>query len=205
MLAAANAPDAGRTVFNIPHLKAKIFYEFGGIQHPISLLLGLPYECAKTKYEATSGSVFARVDVAIAVLEHSKWTADVSYAAVGLPYECAHRLCWDPTFPGEICDQAHMQARARADVSDVLLQMAWRYGHVYDWEQRFHGEWLRAYNDTFDGRRDYPRAWDSCGIGLSVSMPKARLLEIAAGECPPDEQPGPSLTEPEIVRHILKH
>jgi hypothetical protein len=204
---ADDAAAAGRTVFNIPHLKVKIFYEFKGLQHPLASRLGAPRHASALAH----GSAFSSVDLAAALLEHSKWTVEVPYSALGLPYECAHRSCWDPAFPRGVCDLAQLQARTRADLSDVLLQMAWRYGcDVRDWEDSLHGLAFqglghRNYEDTCYGRRRCPRAWDSCGIGLSVSMPKARLLDAAARECPPDEQPDPSLTGPEIVRHILEH
>lgn len=200
------APSPGAIVYSIPHLKAMILYKFGGLQHPVTPFLGgVRYD--RARHNPAEPSVFAVYELAAALADHASWTVDTSYASIGRPYECAEMDCWAPSFPGHICDQALLQGRTRADLSDVLLQMAWRGGPAPNWEHPdlcLTGE--MDYHDTFEGSRLWlPRAWDVCGIGLSLSMPRTALLAIALTECPPDAQPDPCLSKADIVRHILKH
>jgi hypothetical protein len=209
---------AAAIVFSIPHLKAKILYEFRGIQSPlVGTLGGARYVRAAT---SDNGSTFTARHLARAQREHRGWVAWqwmhgtrpcagacplAGFAFTGIARartDCADHPFWAEPFPipqEGAREMAQLQSRLRADSSDVLLEEFWcaivqrRSFRVYG------GRASRSLG------RLRPRAWGPCGIDLSVSMSRQTLLSIASAECSPDEQPDPWSTQREIVRHILAH
>ncbi len=209
---------AGAVVFNIPHLKAKILYEFGGLQAPIARLLGgRRYRRAA---RSDKGSTFSERRIAKARTDHLEWVVwhwMPSYRECQCPSipagaqlmsaspmcsECADHPFWTAPFP--ILDSgphavAPLQARLRADISDILLEDCWCETMRSRSYRAFGGHASRCLG------RSRPRAWGPCGIDLSVAMPRTTLLSIAGVECASGEQPGARLTKAQIVRHILSH
>jgi hypothetical protein len=93
---------------------------------------------------------------------------------------------------------AEILGMLRADISDVLLLHARRFGYrARDWG-------ARQYRSMEAPGSVGPLAWGACGLSLTGTMGRTQLLAIAADECSPDDQPLVDDYEVAIVRHILK-
>jgi hypothetical protein len=189
-----------QVVFDIPELRNRILYTFGGLQSPSAAAVVAATQLSDWEADSAAGDSWVdEGEAGQAAYRHA-----MSVLIYVIKRDVAH---WrDPNPTNHPLWRADYFTAIEDEMTDSVAALVRQ--HAPDYAELARWNYLLGEGAACRSTAALMACWrppKPCGVGLTIRYGRRALFEIARDACPPNEQPDPDWSKADIVRHILAH